>query len=690
MPRAQDAVQLPRVLGQLFRHKLASSGLYERRIIKALHLRPKRADEVVKLSSTFERRGAFIIPYFDPHGKLDPSFYRLRYLEPPVGFASSAEKARRYTQPPDTPPRAYLPPLLERPWSAIGADPTAGVIITEGELKAAIACYTGFPTIGLGGVYAFRSAKRELDLLPELEAFDWTQRRVTIIYDSDLVSNVQVARAMRKLADTLTDRGAQVFRSFIAPGAASEKRGLDDALAHLTKRQRVAELERLIAEAEPYARSNELWGLNDEVAYVVSANVIVNLETLQLIRPDVFVNSAYSDRLYTEVVETANGKTKLVERSLPKEWMRWPHRRKVNNIVYTPGRERLINDDVNVWPGWAVAPSPGDVSLWNALLDHLFKGEGASREWFERWLAIQFQQPGVKLYTGVVLVSIEQGTGKTFLAYILREIFGRNFSQISSSDLRSTFNSWAYAKQFILGEEISGGEDKRLDADLLKSIITQHQITVNQKYQAPFTVEDHANYIFTTNHPDAFYLEETDRRFFVHRITTGSLPRDLARKLDAWMRSPGGPAALFDHLLRVNLRGFTAEDPAPRTNAKIEMKRLARTDLENFAADLYERPDDVLRSFGPMYNRDLWTSEELLALRFPGSQRYNVSSMSRALTRAGVPKLANGGVVQTPIGGRHLYAVRNRARWLDAAPKQAGEHYVASLDGSGKKYATDA
>lgn len=690
MARGASSVKT-RDLTRLFAAKLSGSAL-DARAARRLRFSLETASAVAKRGPGFDARGGFVIPYFDLAGRVDPTFFRVRYLEAPTGFAAAAEKERRYAQPAGTAPRAYLPPLLERPWRAIAADPKLGVVLTEGELKAASAAALGFPTIGLGGVYAFRSARLGIELLPELEAFEWRERRVTIIYDSDLASNPQVAQALLHLARILTDRGALVFRGFVPSGEEGAKQGLDDLIAALPRRKsRVLALTQLLAEAAPFERSRELWELNDEVAYVRATGQVVELATFITHRPDAFVSAAYANRRYVEATLDGNGKAKLAEKSLPKEWLAWPHRREVASMTYAPGQPRFVDDRLNVWPGWGVEPARGDVRPWEELLAYVFGKEDEARTWFERWVAIQVQEPGVKLFTAVVLCSVEQGTGKTFLAYALREIFGENFIQISSADLRSQFNAWGYAKQLVLGEEISGGEDKRLDADFLKSMITQLRVTVNRKYQPPFTVEDRANYLFTTNHPDAFYLEATDRRFFVHALRGGPLPRAFADRFETWAYSRAGAAALFDHLLRLGLGDFSAKAPAPMTAAKAEMAHLSRSELEAFAADLFSHPDDVLSVFGSAYLRDLWTADELLALRFP-SARYTANGLARALVRAGVLRLGEGNVIQTTLGARRLYAVRNRARWARAKPREIAAAYVAALSaevggGTGKRYA---
>jgi hypothetical protein len=44
--------------------------------------------------------------------------------------------------------------------------------------------------------------------------------------------------------------------------------------------------------------------------------------------------------------------------------------------------------------------------------------------------------------------------------------------------------------------------------EIIKDLITQTDVTINKKYIPTYTVKDHANFQFNTNHPDAFYIEE--------------------------------------------------------------------------------------------------------------------------------------------------------------------------------------
>jgi hypothetical protein len=202
---------------------LARSGLDED--AKTLGMVPLDAKDTAKIAGAANAagRGSYRIPYFDAEGE-PTKFYRLRFLGSPE---PGKDKPPKYHQPGGTIPDVYLPPLLDRPWSELLSDPTVDLVITEGEKKSSCACKHGIPTIGLGGVWSFASAKHGADLIPGLASAEWKGRRCAIIHDADAASKPQVVSAALRLAAELTILGAEVRVGF--PPAGGPK-GIDDLL----------------------------------------------------------------------------------------------------------------------------------------------------------------------------------------------------------------------------------------------------------------------------------------------------------------------------------------------------------------------------------------------------------------------------------------------------------------------------
>jgi hypothetical protein len=214
--------------------KLKSSGI-DSSALRELGLSYLSAEQTAKLHTAFKPLCSLKIEYRDPAGKplVDwpngKPFYRLRYLENPTDFQSlTTKKPVRYVQEPNTAPVAYFP--QNQDWTEIVDDVSRPLIITEGELKAIKACQEGFPTIGIGGVYNWRSLKLGLEWIPSLDLIKWPKRNVYICFDSDYLTNPMVLMALAEFAEELNRRGA--FTNLVTlpalPGV--DKVGLDDFL----------------------------------------------------------------------------------------------------------------------------------------------------------------------------------------------------------------------------------------------------------------------------------------------------------------------------------------------------------------------------------------------------------------------------------------------------------------------------
>ena len=633
--------------------------LIDPKAAKKLGYSPIPAEKVPK--ETPFQEPAILIPYFDIAGN-KTKFWRLRYLKQPelTGFARQAKhKPLKYVQAKNSINQLYLPPVVD--WEAVAADPLTPILITEGEFKAACASlHTEYPTIGLGGVWSWKSDKKRMPLIPGFEDFVWEQRPVYICYDSDAVTNPMVMQAENALAKALTNLGAEPHVVRIPMGDDNEKMGLDDFIVH----RGVDALDELLESSEVWTQAIELHRLNEEVVYVRDPGLILRLDNLQRMSPRAFIDHAYATRTYIEIIDTGKS-VKKERKSAPKEWIMWPSRAEVPCITYAPGEERVTaKRELNIWPGWGCEPAEGDITPWKELLDHLFKGEPRSREWFERWCAWPLQNPGDKMYSSPVIWGLRHGTGKSLIGYTLGKIYGKNFTEVDDEIIKSTHNEWAENKQFVMGDEITTGE-KRAAMDRMKTMITRQQLRLNPKYIPSYTVPDVINYYFTSNHPDSFFLEDDDRRFFIHEVRQDPKPDEFYKKYERWMGSNGtvGPGipALFHHLLNLDMGDFLASSRALMTRAKSNMMQVSRSDLATWVAALKEDPDTVLRSAGHVVRHALWRSEDLLEI-YDSDNRTKVTAngMARELTRQRFIKAVDGVGIRTKAGQVRLWIIRDQ------------------------------
>lgn len=623
---------------------------------KALSIKPADLKELEAAQLPVKK--AIELPYFDAKGKLS-GFKRWRYMEDTRdGFAAQTDKKpMRYIQSSDTISEVYMPPLVD--WQAIQEDVSVEIVITEGELKAACCTKHCMPCLGLGGVYSFKSAKRKLPLLPIFYDFKWSGRVVLVAYDSDAHSNPMVVRARNELCKELLALGALPHIVNITSADDDAKRGIDDVLYQ----DGIDAVMYLLQTAEPYAMSAELHALNIEVAYVKNPGMVVVLDNGMKMRASDFTVHAYSNRHYWETMIDAKGQERNVKKKAAPAWLEWPLRLELERIVFQPGKDKITPlSEYNTWQGWGCEPKKGSVKPWSDLLDHLFAGHPEERDWFERWCALPFQQPGAKMYTAAVIWGQRTGTGKSLIGYTLGRIYGEGFTEIGDKELKDDRNEWAICKQFVMGDDVTG-HDQRQYADKLKKMITQRKMRIDQKYVPSYEVMDVINYLFTSNHPDTFFLEDDDRRNFIHQVLNGPLEREFYKAYMAWLNSTG-PSALFHHLLNLDLKGMCAEDRAPVTNARQAMIDDGLSDLARWVRNLRDDPDRVLRLGDIALRGDLWPSIELLKIYDPeGKSRVTSSGLSKELKRAGMKQAYDGMQIPTCNGQHRLFIIRNHAKW---------------------------
>jgi hypothetical protein len=588
------------------------------------------------------------------------------------------KKHIRYVQEPYTAPVAYFP--MNYDWSELIDDPDKPLIITEGEFKAAKACKDGFPTIGLGGVYNWRAYKLGITWIPSLNSINWLKRNVYVCFDSDYQTNQMVCAALREFSEELHRKGSFVHLVTLPQLPDLEKVGLDDFLVNAGPNS-INQFADLLTQAEPLGLTAPLWSLNSNYVYVRNPGLVVDQKSHFKATPSAFKEHLQAPLNYQERSLKQDGTVSFKTVSAAGAWLKWPLRQEVNRLTYKPGGDLFEKENsenlFNIWPGWGVKPIKKSVKLFMDLVDHVFTGaEPEAKEWFLNWCAYPFQNPGTKLFSSSVIHGIRHGTGKSLIGYSIGKIYGKNFTEISQMDLHNSFNEWAEGKQFIMGDDVTGS-NKRADADFLKKLITQLEIRINGKYVPTYTLPDYVNYFFTANHPDSFFLEDDDRRFFIHEVLVGPMEQSFYTKYDAWINKGDGPAAIFYYLLNKDLGKFNPAAPAFKTQAKNRMIANVRSDLAGWVRQLIATPENVLSIGNIQVKKDLFTSKELLLFYDPeGRTKTTANGLGRELARAGCRQVCGGNPIRISDGSQgRFYIINNAHIWLgESNPKKVVDH----------------
>lgn len=547
---------------------LKRSGLSEKDS-RLMSVRPLTTEQ---LASQYPQLTKYRLPgYVIPYGG---QFFRYRFLTSPLGLKL------RYVQPTGAPPRLYRPRNFD--WAKWEKKPDK-LLFTEGEKKAVAGCKHGFPTIGLGGVWNFRSKKQGWKLLPDIETLPLEGLHVYIVYDSDARSNTNIIQAQNQFANELLERKAFVYVSPI-PGWSLEK-GLDDFLL-VEGPEALAEY---LVEQEEWDKSRAIREMNEKFLFVRNSSEIRDCDTGKMYSDRKFLTLTLNRNFDAVEVKTIAGNQVEVpvEKNAGREWLKNLIRNDVQNLVYKPGHTEIVGEtqypDYNVWKGWGVEPEEGDITLFVELVDYLLaECSEKERKWFWDWLAYPIQNPGAKMSSCVFLHG-GQGTGKNMLGEIVGAMYGENYTEVDDDILTADFNSWCQFRQFVMGSEI--GTRVAKNANRMKNFITRPKININTKYVAQFEIDDCINYFFNANGGAAMFLENDDRRNFVVHVQGKP-------KADSWytrlreFKQGKGPAHLMYYLLERDLTGFNPKAHPPVTAAKDRAIDTSRNDAASWAENL--------------------------------------------------------------------------------------------------------
>ena len=673
--------------------KLQSSGL-DATDAKALGLDVLDASAMPGVHPSFASNAALAIPYTHPlTGKpltaapRWPPFVRYRYLGPAGTLPMIGKKEQRYVQAPNSGVCAYFPSNID--WKPVLEDANATIYITEGELKAAKACKEGFPTIGLGGVFNFRSNEPFHMFLPELDMIDWAQRKAVLVYDSDIADNSNVQQAASALLACLEERGA-ISMLLALPAREQHKQGLDDWFVNnpsLSFDELVSDL------AQPFGCVKDLLLFNESYAWCENPPLVAKLKSSTLMKAQDFKNSM-SSTLVPLRRTFKSGRITNEMAPIYDVWMGWPLRRKLDRMIFAPGLPRLTEfrgETVwNSWSGFAVDAKKGDVKPFLDLVDHLFKrSTAAEKQWFLQWLAFPIQVPGTKHYSAVTLFG-GQGVGKSFVFLIVGRVYGNkppheHFRTITNETITNQFNTWAINRQFILNDEASAHENREM-TNKLKVYISDETMEVQPKYTDKYTVPNHINFAFTSNHADPQSLDDDDRRHFVVDVGREKLGQEFYTRLNDWQNDERNLEALRYYFEHLDLKGFDPRAKPPVTQHKQAVIDRNRTPVQQWVGELRENKSSVLyleeRTFEGVLRvpdtRELMTREQVLKVylqQHPNDRRTTAALMGNILVEAGIrqlPKTRCG--KRTPV----LFVVEHARTdyWAKASTKDIAAHHL--------------
>lgn len=281
--------------------------------------------------------------------------------------------------------------------------------------------------------------------------------------------------------------------------------------------------------------------------------------------------------------------------------------RAVEQMTWAPGEPEIIRGRLVVNGGWIERPGcacynlyqppaeingdPDQASRW---VEHVHTVYPDEAEHIIKWFAHRAQRPGEKVNHALVLGGM-QGIGKdTMLEPVKHAVGAWNFADVSPAHLLGRFNGFVKSVILRISEARDLGDVNRFafyDHVKVYTAAPPDVLRCDEKHIREHAVMNVCGVIITTNHKsDGIYLPADDRRHYVawSPLTREDFSPEYWRGLWDWY-TDGGIGHVAAYLRNLDLSGFDAKAPPPKTAAFWDIVDANRAPEDAELADVLER-----------------------------------------------------------------------------------------------------
>lgn len=303
------------------------------------------------------------------------------------------------------------------------------------------------------------------------------------------------------------------------------------------------------------------------------------------------------------------GKPKIM--SVAKSWMGSPSRRSVQGVSFLPGEDDIIDDNLNLWTGFAVQPSTDPDAkarahkYWIKVIHEAFPDGG---EHLIRLLAYRVQNPHRRLMTYLYVYG-KFGTAKNYIFNVMQEIAGiGQFPALTYNNYIQQFNGSKLTAWGMLINEMPEFMDKKEAASMevelrLDSDPAQKHRPVEPKNKEIIQTNRNSLVICIGNFDPCWPIMYGDRRTFALHSSDGMAvhkpDRPWGRKTQAWwderwawMRQTG-PEDVLAYLLSLDVSDFNPEGEPPETEYKKELAANGKRGFAGWLGELHANPKAI-------------------------------------------------------------------------------------------------
>ena len=252
-------------------------------------------------------------------------------------------------------------------------------------------------------------------------------------------------------------------------------------------------------------------------------------------------------------------------------WLRDGDARTVERLVFYPDLQHTVDGCVNTFQGLrGYLECDVECAERDAVLDRFKKlvmiNAGTSEETSEnatyltKWLAMAVQRPWERPGVAIILINMDQGSGKdTLMETVGSLVFGPEYYRNVQDVENEIFGSHSTVQErtlFMKLEEVNGAV-MRQRADQLKTMLTAGKARINPKGVTPYSIDTFPHLVMTTNNVAPVKVEASDRRFCIFYTSSEYVGnRVFWDETYRLFQLPGVGGVLYEYLMSVDLAGF--------------------------------------------------------------------------------------------------------------------------------------
>ncbi|MBD2782520.1 DUF5906 domain-containing protein [Xenorhabdus szentirmaii] len=282
-----------------------------------------------------------------------------------------------------------------------------------------------------------------------------------------------------------------------------------------------------------------------------------------------------------------------------RRWLEHPQKLVAESTGYHPGEGRLIRGQDN----WLEVnefylPEHMKVTSFakaeNIFLKHMeyLIPNKAQRWFFIARLAWMVQRPARRCPITILHISVLHGTGRGWALQLMEAILGHWNCTRAKMDVicKNQYHDYMYHSLLCTVDEVKENIEKRYSVnDQLRDLLTEPRFEVNNKYGKKMTMDIFTHFLFFSNHIDAIFLPEEDRRIAVFGGPDFLQGDSYFKQLYQALKDPEFIAQVYWYLMSIDLDAFDWQR-APETEERQLMIDSSRTDADKVLFDLLADP----------------------------------------------------------------------------------------------------